>query len=201
MRPTFQANAAFSLIELLIVVAVMGILIGIVLPHFQPPLSEQLHGAASIVAADLEYARNLAVTNGSTYRTTFDLSGNRYVLTHSGSNSVLDTLPSTPFRPPSDARDEHTCDLDELPHIGATVHVHAVSEGVRTWKPVDDVEFGPLGGTTRSEPTTVWLQCGSGHDRRFLPLTISPTTGLVAVGEIQSADPATQGSTISQTIP
>lgn len=191
MRPTHKPTAAFSLIELLIVVAVMGILIGIVLPHFQPPLSEQLRGAATIVAADLSYARNLAVTNGSTYRTAFDVNGNRYVLTHSGSNSALDTLPSTPFRPSHDAPDEHTCDLDQLPHIGTTVHVHAVSEGVGTWKPIDHVEFGPLGGTTRSEPTRVWLRCGSGPDSRFLPLTVDPITGLVAVGEIQVTDPAT----------
>jgi prepilin-type N-terminal cleavage/methylation domain-containing protein len=201
MRPTNQPTAAFSLVELLIVVAVMGILVGIVLPHFQPPLSEQLRGAASIVGADLSYARNLAVTNGSTYRVSFDVDGNRYVLTHTGSNPTLDTLPATPFRPSQDAPDEHTCDLDELPHIGTTVHVYAVNEGIGSWKPIGDVEFGPLGGTSRAEPTMVWLRCGSGPGRRFLPLTVDPVTGLVAVGEIQARDPATAYDVAQATSP
>lgn len=193
MRPMYRPAAAFSLVELLIVVAVMGILIGIVIPHFQPPLSEQLRGAASIVAADLSYARNLAVTNGSTYRTTFNPSANRYVLTHTGTNPALDTLPSTPFRPPGDAPDEHTVDLGQLPHIGATIYVHAVSEGVGVFNPVSDVEFEPLGGTTRSEPTVVWLRCGSGRDRRFVPLIVNPITGVVEVGDIQATDPVVNG--------
>jgi hypothetical protein len=151
-------------------------------------MSEQLRGAASILAADLNYARNLAVTNGSSYRVAFFTDNNKYVLSHTGANSALDKLPSSPFRPSSDADDEQTCDFDRLPHMGATVHLHAVHQ-TGAWEPVSDVEFGPLGGTTRPQATVVWLRCGSDSNRRFLPLTIDPTTGLVTVGETLSQAP------------
>jgi hypothetical protein len=44
------------------------------------------------------------------------------------------------------------------------------------WAP--DVEFGPLGETTRSSPTTVWLTIGSDAEARYVSLTVDPITGL-----------------------
>ena len=182
--------AAFTLVELLIVIALMGVLVGIALPHFQPPLGEQLESFAAIVAADLDYARNLAVTNNSTYRVTFSAEDNAYFLTHSGSNAALHTLPLTPFRPADDPPDRHTCDLDSVPHLGANVYVHAVFASSGPPQTVSDLEFSPLGGTTRAAATVVWLRCGSDESRRFLPLTVNPVTGLVTVGEIQLEPPS-----------
>lgn len=197
MHSPTHRPAAFSLVELMIVVALMGILAGMVIPHFQPPLNEQLRGTASVVAADLDYARSLAVTNNSAYRLTFSTAENRYVLTHAGTNAALDALPATPFRPRGDAPHEHTCDLDQLPHLGATVYLHAVVKHTTSLERVGDVEFGPLGGTTRPEPTVVWLLCGADTSRRFLPLTIDPITGLVSVGEIQMTVPVVTGLEVS----
>ena len=70
-RPT----AGLTLIELLIVVAVMGILAGLVLPSSNPSLHDQLRSAAQILAGDLAYGRSLAVTHNSRYQFTFDLTG------------------------------------------------------------------------------------------------------------------------------
>ena len=98
-------HPAFTLLELLLVVAIVGILVGVLLPNMQPAVYDQLRSTAQIVATDLAYARSLAVANNDNYRITFDLNANQYVLTHSGTNAALNTLPKTPFSSPGDPAD------------------------------------------------------------------------------------------------
>ncbi len=193
MLPKHRPPDGFSLIELLIVIAVMGILIGLVMPSGEPNLHEQLRAAAAILKTDLTYARSLAVTHNSNYQVAFDIDNNQYVLKHSGSNSVLDTLPDSPFREPGDSADQHIVDFDELPHVGPTVRLviaakKATEDGNYT-AGVNDVEFGPLGETVRSECTDIWLAVGSDDDPRYVPLTINPITGVTEVGDFTGDGP------------
>src|SRR5688500_11025606 len=87
----------FSLVELLIVISLVGILTALVIPNAGTSLHEQLQSAADIIAADIAYARSLAVAGSSNYRLAFDTDANQYVLEHSGSNAALDALPPSPF--------------------------------------------------------------------------------------------------------
>ena len=91
-------RTAFTLLELLLVMAVVGILLGMVLTRDEPSANDQLRAAAAILASDLDYGRSLAVANSDTYRFTFDNQNNRYILQYSGSNTALSALPATPFR-------------------------------------------------------------------------------------------------------
>ena len=178
MQAGRRQSAGFSLIELLIVIAVIGILAGLVLPRSNPSLYDQLRSVAQILRTDLAYGRSLAVTNNSTYRITFDTTDNRYILEHSGSRAALDTLPDSPFRDPDDPPERHVVDLDALPHIGPGVRIVSAATSGALVARVADVEFGPLGETTRTSPTVVWLAAGYGLDTRYLSLTINPVTGL-----------------------
>ena len=189
MLPRRPSTAGFSLIELLIVVSLMGILAGILIPRFQPSIHEQLQGAGHLVAADLAYARSLAVANDSTYQIQFEGDTNQYVLKHDGANAMLDTLPASPFRMPNDLPNEQTTDLDELPQVGPTVVLTAMHTGATPPVPVDTVRFGPLGGTTRSEETVIWLSCGVDQSARFLSVHINPVTGLATVGKFTGTAP------------
>jgi prepilin-type N-terminal cleavage/methylation domain-containing protein len=184
-----SARAGFSLIELLMVIVVMGILAGVVLPKANSNLYDQLRSAAQILRTDLAYARSLAVANNSTYKITFDRTENRYVLEHTGSRAALDTLPDSPFRDPGDPPDEHIVDLDELPRLGAGVRIVTSASSGETAAWVPDVEFGPLGGTTRTSPTGIWLAAGSGSEECYVSLTVDPVTGLTELQYCASAGP------------
>ncbi|NQU24593.1 MAG: prepilin-type N-terminal cleavage/methylation domain-containing protein [Candidatus Nealsonbacteria bacterium] len=182
-------SAGFSLIELLLVIVIMGILAALVLPNSNPSLYDQLRSTAHVLSADLAYGRSLAVTNNSRYKFTFDEANNRYVLQHSGGNAALDKLPDSPFRNPDDPPDEYIVKLDELPQIGMVARIAAVGTLSGTYTQVDDLEFGPLGETTRTGPTTIWLAAGSGPDTRYLPVTVDPVTGLTEVGDFTAKAP------------
>jgi prepilin-type N-terminal cleavage/methylation domain-containing protein len=182
-RPT-----GFSLLELLLVVAVIGILSALVIPSSQPGMSDQLRAAAQLLATDLAYGRSLAVSNNDRYRFTWDTSGNRYLLDHSGSNHSLDNLPSSPFSLPTDPPTQHILDFDALPHMGPPVILLGAASSAPQQK-VSTLEFTPLGGTVSSSPTTIWLSIGSGSDTRYMTLQIDPVTGLVTTGAYTALGP------------
>ena len=184
-----KISAGFTLIELLIVIAVMGILIGLVMPSSNPAINDQLRSTTRIVATDLHFARSLAVANNSNYRITFSVGNNSYTLEHSGSDSALDNLPDSPFRNVDDPADKHVVSLNELPHLGPTVRIVAVAGYDGFLEATDEVEYGPLGETTRSGSTLVWLAAGSGADTRYVQLTVNPVTGLVETDKLSVDGP------------
>ncbi len=178
--------AGFSLIEMLIVISLMGILAAIILPSSNPSVHDQLRSAAEVLSADLAYGRSLSVTNNSFYQFTFDASNNEYVLSHSGANASLDTLPDSAFRSPDDPPEQHIVRLDELPQIGDGARIFAVgNSGV----PVADLEFGPLGETTRGGETVVWIAAGTGSATRYISVAVNPVTGLAKVGKFGGQTP------------
>jgi prepilin-type N-terminal cleavage/methylation domain-containing protein len=189
MRFPSRALSGFTLLELLLVIAIVGTLVGVLLPSSQPAVHEQLRSTARIVATDLAYARSLAVSNNDAYKIAFDLDANRYVLTHSGVNAALNQLPKSPFSSPGDPPDRHIVDLDDLPHVGPTVRLAAAATTGATTRSVGDVEFGVLGQTSRSDPTTIWLMAGSGDEKRYVALVVSPITGLTEIGDCSKSGP------------
>src|SRR5688572_24198019 len=90
MHPTERRG--LTLIELLLTIAVLGILAAILLPQLSGDLPERLNAGAQVISTDLDYARSLAVANNTSYRITFDPASNRYYLRHSGTNPQFNTL-------------------------------------------------------------------------------------------------------------
>jgi prepilin-type N-terminal cleavage/methylation domain-containing protein len=179
MAPSQRKSAAFTLIEVLLVVALMAVLAGLVLPNSDPSIHDQLHSAARILAGDLAYARSLAVTYGNTCRVTFDVDGNQYVLHHAGVD--------TPFRNPDDPAGQYVVRLADWPHLGRTVRLVAATASDAAAEPVGDLVFGPLGGTARSGATVLWLSAGEGSAKRYVSLRVNPVTGLTTIGSSSGA--------------
>jgi prepilin-type N-terminal cleavage/methylation domain-containing protein len=193
-RGAGSPTRGLTLVELLIVIAVLSIFAGAVLTQFEPTVTDELECAARIVASDLAYARSLAVTNGSSYRLTFDIAANCYVLTHSGANTALNSLPPSPHRLTDDAAHEQTTDLARLPLVHGKVELFAVQTAADPPESVDHLEFGPLGATTRSDESEIWISGGEGDARRYIPVRVEPVTGIAWEGELQAVPPQTAES-------
>ena len=183
---------AFTLVELLIVIAICGILAALAVPSFSSNVPEQLQMAADSVADDFIYARALAVANNSSYRFTFNVASSRftYVLQHSGTNAALNKLPPSPFHTFDSGSTQQTADLSKLPMLYGTVKLAAVQKNPAAPSDVTDLEFGPLGSTTRPEATLVWLVSSDTGTNMYIPISVNPTTGIVDVGDVQSTTPA-----------
>jgi len=176
-----RRNAGLTLIELLIVITVMAILAVALLPAMDPQLQTQVESAGRIVAADLGYARSLAVTGASQYTVTFNTSAGSYTLTHTGTNSALNTLPKSPFRDPADSPTQQTVHLDKLPRLGVPVAIEQVVRVGSTLEPTTSVVFDPRGNTVDTRPTVVVLTTGQGAQKRRCLVVVNPVTGLCSV--------------------
>jgi prepilin-type N-terminal cleavage/methylation domain-containing protein len=65
-------SGGFTLIEILIVVVIIAIAAMIVVPMMSSAASLQIRAAANMVAADLEYAKSLAISRGQYISVVFD---------------------------------------------------------------------------------------------------------------------------------
>ncbi|MHC2066830.1 pilus assembly FimT family protein [Bremerella sp. T1] len=189
-----NARQGLTLIEILITVAILGILAATIIPQFGAAAPDQVRGAAQIIASDLDYARSLAISNNSQYEITFQPSRNAYVLEHSGTNTQLDDLPDNAFRKPSDDTSSLIVALDEFPQVGTSVSIVAVLTDESSPESVSSIEFDRLGQTTREQPTIIWLSSQAGAEDIYLPITVNPITGLATIGDFTTTAPASSGS-------
>lgn len=78
-NPTpLAARRAFTLIEVLIVVAIIGIAGAIIVPHMLTAGTMGIQAAARMVIADLLYAQNEAIANQASHKVVFDAAENTY---------------------------------------------------------------------------------------------------------------------------
>src|SRR5947209_7690376 len=159
IRPP-RSSAGFTLVEILIVVALMSILAVAVIPSAAPSIHEDLTSAANIVAADLAYGRSLAVLNNDRYQFQFDLQNNQYTLSYSGSSASPPPLAPSPFQSSQDPPNEYVVRLATLPRLGIPVALFDVQ--LLAAQPVKSttIEFGSLGATTATQPAIIWLSAG-----------------------------------------
>jgi len=74
-------NRGFTLIELIAVIVIIAIAAMLAIPMFGSAASAQIRAAADMVAADLEYAKSMAISRQKTYTVTFDESAESYSIT------------------------------------------------------------------------------------------------------------------------
>jgi len=184
------SRRGLTLIELLLTLAVIGILAAALIPQITSDLPQRLDAAAQVVAADLDYSRALAVANNSTYQVVFQPAQNRYYLRHSGSNTLLNALPRSPFRQNDDPPDQQTTRLAELPlpEPGVRLVGAVVMQGAGVT--AANVEFNALGGTTTKYETVIWLTCGKGAAQRYISVHVNPVTGLSEIGPLKGELPS-----------
>jgi len=101
MNVRAKGRLGFTLVELMIVMVILGIAAAVAVPMMASAASMQIRAAGSMVAADLEYAKSMAVSRGQIYSVVFDSTNETYeirdpndtVIKHpikKGSNYVVD---------------------------------------------------------------------------------------------------------------
>ena len=178
----------FSLLELLLVLLVVAIIASVAINATGVDATTAIASVAQQVSADLAYCRSLAIVHGSRYEIVFVAAENRYTIRHSGPEVGLHTLPPSPFRRSDDPADEHRVYLSDIPSLGTEVTLRDVVN-LTSGASITSIEFGPLGQTTSSQPTRIWLVAGAASQPVYLPIDVDPTTGLGMIGSMQHAPP------------
>ena len=90
----------FTMIELIVVVAILAIAAAIVVPIASSVGSMQLRAAVTMLAADLEYAKSMSISRGQRYSVVFDAPGERYWIVSGDVYAVENAIPH-PLKPQS----------------------------------------------------------------------------------------------------
>lgn len=176
---------SFTLMELLIAVAIIGVAVGMALTEFDTTQQSTATQAAALVANQLDYVRELSVANNTNYTVTFDKVNDRFALTHTGTDTSLDILPQSYFWQEGETAAIQYYDLDRIP---AQWYVALTGAGWYSDNTISEtsVEFLPSGGTTVGDDLSICLAVGSA-DPNYITITVSSVTGLTEVGPISKS--------------
>lgn len=81
-------NMGFTLVEVIIVVVILAIVSLITIPVMNSAAGLQVKTASNMIAGDLEYAQNLAITTGAVYSVVFDINAENYRIIDSENNTI-----------------------------------------------------------------------------------------------------------------
>jgi len=77
-KQSIPRGRAFTLIEIMVVVAIIAIAAFLAVPMFSSAADVQLRSAANMIAADIEYAKSLAITRQQPHSVVFDTVSHAY---------------------------------------------------------------------------------------------------------------------------
>ena len=78
------SEAGFTLIEVMLVIMIIAIAAVVAIPMMTSAAGIQLRSAANMIAADLEYAKSMAISRQRMYKVVFDASTETYQIEDSG---------------------------------------------------------------------------------------------------------------------
>ncbi len=165
-------ESAFTMIEIIIVVVIIAIAAMTVVPMMSSAASMQIRSAANMIAADLEYAKSMAISRGQYYSVVFDKNAETYeirdqsgsVIQHPvkkgdfiinfGSDSRLDkvNIVDADFDPDS----SQTITFD---YLGSPYSGTGISEQLNSG--VISLQAGIITKTIRVEPVTGFISIGN----------------------------------------
>ena len=81
-------DSGFTVIEIIIVAVILSIVALTVVPMFSSAGTMQLRAASNMIAADLEYAKSMAISRGQDYSVVFDAAADSYRIEDQNNNIV-----------------------------------------------------------------------------------------------------------------
>jgi prepilin-type N-terminal cleavage/methylation domain-containing protein len=83
-----RINSGFTIVEIIIVVVIIAIAALVAVPMMSSAASLQIRSAANMIAADLEYARSMAISRGQNFSVEFDKNAERYWIEDQAGNVI-----------------------------------------------------------------------------------------------------------------
>jgi prepilin-type N-terminal cleavage/methylation domain-containing protein len=93
----YRLKKAFTMVEIIVVVIILSIAALIAIPMMSSAASTQVSSAANVLAADMEYAKNLAISRQKDYSIVFDVAGNTYEIRDEDDNVITHPLTGKSF--------------------------------------------------------------------------------------------------------
>ncbi|KPK40619.1 MAG: hypothetical protein AMJ65_10445 [Phycisphaerae bacterium SG8_4] len=150
----------FTVVEILIVLVIITIAALTVVPMMSSASSVQIRAAASMIAADLEYAKSMAISRGQNYSVRFDQNADSYQVEDQANNVIPHPVKKG---------------FDYVVDFGGDTRLNRVDITGANFSGNPDVEFDSLGSPDSGG--TVSLQAGS----TTMTITVEPITGYVSV--------------------
>ena len=161
---------AFTLVEVLIVVLLLGVVVGLALPSMGDSRMLRLREAARLLAADLEFAENESIAHGDDLRLVkFDTSNNRYWVASAAA-------PDTPVTDPSNRQPFLTAFGSGRASGLAGVTIQSVSTGGDAI-----LTFDAYGCPDQATDATVQLAIQAAEGTQTLTVRVKAGSGEVSV--------------------
>ena len=149
----------FTVIEILIVMVIITIAALTAVPMMSSASSVQIRSAASMIAADLEYAKSMAISRGQNYLVRFDQNADSYQI------EDTDGVILHPVKK----------GFDYLVDFGNDTRLNRVDITGANFSGNPDVEFDSMGSPDSGG--TVSLQAGG----TTVTITVEPITGYISI--------------------
>ncbi|MBB6430028.1 Tfp pilus assembly protein FimT [Algisphaera agarilytica] len=166
-HPARRRSAAYTLVEVLLVVTILGIVSVSVIPSMLTAGEMGVQAAARVIVADLLYAQNEAIAQQASHKVVFDVANNSYqIQDQNGTPLTVDWL--------GGSANNYIVDFaNDQRFQGVTIT--AVDFGVTT---PNEISYDNLGGPSTGGSITIQF------DRQSYRIDVAEFTGRVTVTQI-----------------
>lgn len=156
-----SCGRGFTIIEILIVVVIIAIAAMMAVPMIGSADSMQVRSAADVIAADLEYARSMAISRQREYTVVFNTSNESYQL--EDSSGVIEHPVRKGFQ--------------YIVDFGSSSQLNKIDIVSASFGGTSQISFSPAG--TPSSGGVVSLQAGG----TTATISVEPVTGFIMISE------------------